>query len=315
MIGAGVLGTVYAAKLALAGHDVSVVELSPQRRAELQEHGLVIEALAGGRRESVRVPVLETIEPDAEFDLAVAIVRKTHVDSVLESLAPTRMRTLLFMVSNADGPQIFTDVVGTRALVGFPGAGGTKDGPVVRYSIPPAFMQQTMLSEVDGVSTNRVRSLARIFASAGFSPRVIPDLDAWLKSHEGFVAATANATYVAGGDGKALGRDTYLLRLNVQAIREVYATMDALGIPVTPQWFRVWQRLPLPLILAAFRRFVSSPAWELGTDQMNGMRDEVEVITEELLGLADTAKVPTPALRELVRRREALTTTMKENAR
>ncbi|MGO4681263.1 ketopantoate reductase family protein [Microbacterium sp. 2MCAF23] len=315
VIGAGVLGTVYATKLALAGHDVSVAELSRQRREELTEHGLVIEALAGGRRESVRVPVLEKIEPDAEFDVAVAIVRKTHIDSILESLAPTRIRTLLFMVSNADGPQVFIDMVGARAVGGFPGAGGAKHGPVVRYSIPPAFMQRTMLSEVDGVPTNRVRSLARIFKSAGFVPLVISDLDSWLKSHEGFVAATANATYVARGDGKALGRDASLLRLNVQAIREVYATMDALGIPVAPKWFRVWQRLPIPVIVAAFRRFVGSPAWELGTDQMNGMRDEVEVITEELLRLADTANIPTPALDELVRRRESMKFTTKENAR
>lgn len=306
IVGAGVLGTVYGAKLALAGHNVTIVELSPKRRAEIHEHGLVIQPLAGGRFETARVPILEHLPSDADFDLAVAIVRKTHMPGVLASLAPTKIGTLLFMVSNAHGAAIFTDAVGSRAVVGFPGAGGTKSREVVRYAIPPKFMQQTMLSESDGARTPRIESIADLFASAGFSPNITHDLDAWLKSHEAFVASTANAIYVAGGDGKLLKRDKAVLRLNIAAIREVYATLDSLRIPVTPTWFRLWQKLPSPIIERAFGSFVGSSAWELGTDQMNSMRDEVELITDELIELGELAGVPTPALRELVARRDAM---------
>nr|WP_221328697.1 FAD-dependent oxidoreductase [Actinoplanes sp. L3-i22] len=302
VIGAGVLGTAYAAKLAQAGQDVTVVERSPQRLAQIREHGLVIEKIGEDRQDCVRVPALDRIDAGAEFDVAIAIVRKPHLDAVLAELAPTPIPTLLFMVSNAQGPRVLVDAVGERALAGFPGAGGERAGHVVRYRIPPRFMQQTMLGEPDGSRSDRVRQLASMFDAAGFSAAVCPDLDAWLKSHESFVAATANATYAAGGDAHRLAHDPELLRLCVRSIQELYATLDALRVPVLPGWFRLWQRLPRRAIEFSFGRFLDSAAWELGTSQINSMRDEVELISQELLHLADTAGTPAPAFRELVNR-------------
>jgi len=52
-------------------------------------------------------------------------------------------------------------------------------------------------------------------------------------------------------------------------------------------------------------RFLAHCLPQLGTEQINSMRNEVEVVTEELLDLADSTMIPTPALRELIRRRDA----------
>lgn len=303
VVGAGVLGTVYAARLALAGQQVTVAEMSPERLAEIREHGLVIERISDNHRDTVHVPVLDRIDAGADFDVAIAIVRKPHLDDVLAALAPTRIPTLLFMVSNALGPRALVDAVGERAVAGFPGAGGERVGHVVRYSIPPKFMQQTMLGEPDGTDSARARELAAMFDAAGFSATVSPQLDAWLKSHETFVASTANATYAAGGDAHRLAHDPELMRLCVGSIRELYATLDALGVPVTPGWFRLWQRLPRRVVEWSFGRFLDSSNWELGTSQINGMRDEVELISEELLSLAGAAGTQVPAFRELIARR------------
>lgn len=306
MIGAGVLGTVYAAKLREAGHDVTIAERSPVRRAQITEAGgLSIRALDGSNELTIAVPLIDT-PGDTAFDLAIVIARKTHLDGILGMLAPTSIPNVLFMMSNADGPHQILDALGQRALIGFPGAGGRVVDGVVEYEISPAIMQPTMLGEVGGAPSQRVRTIARLLKSAGFHPKVTPDIDAWLKSHEAFVASLGNATYIAG-TGAGLSQDRELLDLNIRAVREIYAAMEKSGKPVQPRWFRAWNTLPLPLIRASYGTFVGSSAWDdLGTDQLHSMRDEVEVVTEELLEYVKGTGLEARSLAELARRRRAL---------
>ncbi|SNT36969.1 ketopantoate reductase family protein [Rhodococcoides kyotonense] len=303
VVGAGVLGSLYAARLALAGYDVTVSELSEVRRQQIATSGLVVEEIGSNKTDTVHVPVIAGVSADADFDLVIAIIRKTHLDGVIESLAPTKIGTVLFMMSNAEGPSLFAETFGPRAVLGFPGAGGSKEGQLVRYSIPPKFMQQTMLGELDDSKTDRIRSIAEIFRAAGFSVSIPDSLDSWMKSHEAFVSTTGNATYAAGGDGGKLGRDRELLDLNIDAMREIFEAMNKRGIPLTPSYFKLWQRLPKFIIRATFGRFLASSSWQLGTEQLLSMRDEVEMITGELQRFAAAAGVQTPALNKLVERR------------
>lgn len=307
MIGAGVLGTVYGAKLAKAGHAVTVVERAPARAESIRSNGLTIEKLDGTGRETFPVTVIDKLDSGADFDLAIVIARKTHLPGILEMLAPTAIPSVLFMMSNADGPAEILAALGDRAVLGFPGAGGRVVDGVVQYSIPPAAMQSTMLGEIDGVVSDRITSLKTLITSGGFNVAIAKNMDAWLKSHEAFVASTGNATYIAG-TGAAIVKDRALLTLNIRAIREIYNAMDVAELKVEPAWFRLWQRLPLPVIRATYGGFVGSKAWDdLGTDQLHSMRDEVEAITDELLAFARENGTPTPALTELADRRRALT--------
>lgn len=309
VVGAGILGTVYGARLALAGHAVTMVERSPERFQQVRDAGLVIEQISSRKRDVATPPVIDAIPLDADHDLAIVIARKTHLPAIIPSLAATRIPHLLFMMSNADGPRAIIESVGDRGLLGFPGAGGTKDGTMIRYSIPPRLMQQTMLAETDDSRSQRLDVLHSLFADAGFSTATPRSMDGWMKSHEAFVATIGNATYAAGGDGRRLAGDRALLRTSVEAIREVHRALLRSGIPVTPSWFRSWERLPLWCILPAYSRFVGSDAWRLGTDQLLSMRDEVELITEELLAFTTASGVAAPALRQLVERRERASTT------
>lgn len=305
IVGAGVLGTIFGAKLAAAGQNVTVVERAASRADVIRQHGLAVEKLDGTDYQSSPVTVVDNLDADSRFDLAIVMARKTHLPGILAMLAPTSIPTILFMVSNADGPDEIAAAVGDRAILGFPGAGGRVANGVVQYSIPPAAMQPTMLGEIDGTKTTRVVDLAKLIDSAGFHTRIAKNMDAWLKSHEAFVAATGNATYIAG-NGAAVAGDRAILDLNILAIREIYAAMDAADLPIEPSWLRLWQRLPLPLIRASYGRFVGSTGWDgLGTEQLHSMRDEVEVITDELIGFARQTSTPTPAFDELVRRRSA----------
>jgi 2-dehydropantoate 2-reductase len=97
---AGVIGSLYAARMYAASHHVSVLARG-QRLADLREHGIVLEHVRTGRRTEARVPVVQELCPDDVYDLIVVTVRKNQVASVLPALAANR-RTgkVLFMVNN-----------------------------------------------------------------------------------------------------------------------------------------------------------------------------------------------------------------------
>ena len=60
--GAGVIGTLYAGKLADAGHKVTVVARG-QRLADIRQHGLVLEDIVHGRRWTVQVRCRRASQP------------------------------------------------------------------------------------------------------------------------------------------------------------------------------------------------------------------------------------------------------------
>lgn len=125
VFGAGVLGSVYATRLAAAGHDVSVLDRGA-RLAELRQRGLAIEDVLAHTRHTARAELLDELRPDDLYDLALVTVQKTQLGSALTSLAANRTPAFLFMVSNASGPGRALEAVGAdRCLLGFAGAGAS----------------------------------------------------------------------------------------------------------------------------------------------------------------------------------------------
>ena len=89
VVGAGVIGSFNAARLAAAGVDVRLLARG-QRLAALREHGVILQDWRTGRRSVTRVALVESIEPAARYDVAVVIVRRNQVASVLALLAAAR---------------------------------------------------------------------------------------------------------------------------------------------------------------------------------------------------------------------------------
>ncbi len=61
--GAGVIGSVYAARLQEGGHDVSVLARE-QRLATIRERGILLEGALTGERTEVKVRAVERLEPE-----------------------------------------------------------------------------------------------------------------------------------------------------------------------------------------------------------------------------------------------------------
>ena len=90
-----------------------------------------------GQRTTTRVRLVDRLGPEDEYDLAVVIVRRNQVASVLPMLAQAhRIPSVLFLGNSATGPEHLVNALGKdRVLTGMVNAGGERgrDTGVVRY--------------------------------------------------------------------------------------------------------------------------------------------------------------------------------------
>jgi 2-dehydropantoate 2-reductase len=296
VFGAGVLGSVYAARLTQAGHEVTVLARG-RRLAELRQYGIVLEE--GRRQVCIPVQVIDHLAPSDGYDLALVVVRKNQLDGVLPSLAANpNIPDLLFLFNNPAGPQEMVRAVGRRrVLIGFPGGGGQRTGHVVRYLLSGRNGQPTTIGELDGQTTPRLLKIAEMLEGAGFPVQLSPTMDAWLKTHFALTGPVANAVYLAGGDPHRLSRTRDGLLLLVRAAREGLQVLHALGIPVVPERLRLLEWVPEPLLVALLQRAVTSERFELAVVcHAMAARDELQHLEEEFRFLVRLSGVPSPAL-------------------
>jgi 2-dehydropantoate 2-reductase len=298
--GAGVMGTLYAARLQDSGQDVSLVARG-QRLADLRQHGLVLENMIGGRQTVSRVRITERVNDEDSYDLAIVLMRKNQVATVLPILANCRkIPTILFMHNNAAGPDAMVNALGRgRVLLGFPGAGGTLENHVVKYVLVP--QQATTLGEVDGQITPRLRQVADVFSNAGFAVQMSPQMDAWLKTHVAFVTSICGALYMSGCDPRTLANTPQSMSLMVSAIREGFAVLHALKVPVRPlklRWLFEWMPRVVPIIY--WRKYFNTPMADYALARhARAAGDEMKAIADEFRTLVRASCVSTPALDQL----------------
>src|SRR6266568_1067456 len=134
--GAGVIGTVYAAHLAGAGHAVSVLS-HPPRTEDVARNGLVAHDVLEGSRAAARVSVV----PDAAgtpFDLVLVAVRSDQLAAACARLTGlTGSPAVVFFGNNPGGRAAICGQVHGDVMLGFPGVGGTIRGGTAEYARIP----------------------------------------------------------------------------------------------------------------------------------------------------------------------------------
>ncbi|HBL69554.1 MAG TPA: ketopantoate reductase family protein, partial [Firmicutes bacterium] len=132
--GAGVIGSIFAGKLAASRQDVTVLARG-KRFEELRSNGIELSAHGVHRNEIIPVNVIDHLEPDDLFDYIIVAMQRTQVDSVLPILSQNCSRNIVFVVNTAAGYDQWVQAVGReRLMLGFPSAGGERaDGKVVYF--------------------------------------------------------------------------------------------------------------------------------------------------------------------------------------
>jgi 2-dehydropantoate 2-reductase len=299
VLGAGVIGSVYAGKLLQAGHDVVLLARGP-RLVDLQTHGLILEDAQSGNRSVLQVASVSEPMADDDFDLVLVPVRAEQLEGTLPVLTGlTDGSDVLFFGNTANRQAQLTSALGDRALFGFPAAGGTREGPVVKYVL--ISQQKTMLGEPEGTTSPRVRHLQSVLNETGFPTLISANIEHWLLAHAAFVVPIAFALYRVGVDPAKLAADPVTLRLMVRATRQAFTALRANGNDEIPTNLRILYRLPTMVVTGYWRRVLNSPRGELWFGaHTRAAPEEMRDLADQLQEILLHTGYPTPDLKRLL---------------
>jgi 2-dehydropantoate 2-reductase len=303
VFGAGVIGTVYAAGLQRAGHEV-VVLARGSRLESIRHDGLLLQNAVTQLRTSTTVGVVSRLANDDVYDLVVVPVRFDQLTSALELLSAWRATSsVLFFGNNPIGADRLIAAIGhERVLLGFPGAGGQHEGVLVRYLV--IRQQRTTFGELDGTRTKRIRDISDAFHAAGFSVALSGDMQSWLKTHAAFVSLVAAAIYAADDDPAKLAGSPDLLRLMVRAVRESFRSLATIGICEVPFNLRLLHGyMPEWFAVRYWRQQFSGQLGQFGlAAHAISARSEMTILAGEVHRLLMTSPSTTRSADELFRR-------------
>jgi 2-dehydropantoate 2-reductase len=301
VFGAGVLGSLYAARLKQSGNDVTILARG-KRFKEISENGIELEDALCAKKDNVQLTVVSELKPEDVYDWIVVLVRKNQVADVLPVLSSNQKTSnILFMVNNSSGYDEWISAVGPKRLtIGFAGAGGQKNGSVVRYKIVLGFLQPTTFGELDGSKTSRLRELVDIFKSAGFPTDVSSNMDAWQKSHVAWVSPLSNAIYKMNGDNLKLARSTETLRLFIKAVKEGFQCLRLVGLPIEPWKISMIEWIPEFLLIVFLKILIQTNYFKtLIVEHAMIASDEMWQIADEFRIFIEAHSFKTPAIDEL----------------
>jgi 2-dehydropantoate 2-reductase len=175
VVGAGAMGSVYAALLADAGNDVWVVDTWEEHVAAIARHGLRVEGASGDRT----VPLHATTDAAeaGEVDLVVIATKALDVGAAASGAAPLIGRqTLVLPIQNGLGSvETVAAAVGPeRTLVGV--AGGFGASVLAPGHVRHEGMELVRLGERQGPVTDRLERVAAVWRDAGFTVRTYGDV-------------------------------------------------------------------------------------------------------------------------------------------
>ena len=285
IIGAGVIGSFNAARLFRGGVDVKLLARG-ERLAALREHGVVLQDWRTGSRSITPVPLVERIGPADQYDLAVVIVRRNQIDSVLPLLAEaSHIPSVLFLGNNLAGSSDMAAALGgERVLTGMVNAGGRRDGVVVRYIFSRRL--RLLFGERDGSIHARTHVIGEMFRGAGLPARVVTNPEAYQKTHAAGLPAFAGALYSAGGSIRLLARRPDLLHVFVTGYRDALRALQCDGTAIRPAITHALLWAPERPLRAGLRYFFDTELAVVGgqahalaaVDEMRELAEELRVI-------------------------------------
>lgn len=287
VIGAGVIGSVFAARLADAGYEVSLLARG-ERLASLGGNGLQVRC--GTRLLSADVTVVseESMPP---VDLLMVAVRTTQLESVLGLAAKSKARGVVFLQHLGGRVGEVVDSVGKeRTVLAFPGVGGlVHDDGIVEYVEIGA---QPTTIDANAPQADAVRAA---IASTGMRTALEADMDGWFATHEVFVSCIGAGILACGGEATALAGDQDILGRVVSAVREGFAALDANGVKVTPAALRVlFGRMPQWFAAAYWRGALRGPVGTiaLAPHIRASRRDEFPLLCAHVLESVGRSNAP-----------------------
>lgn len=299
--GAGVIGSIFAGKLAASGHDVTVLARG-NRAEEIRKNGITL-LVPGKKEETLAVKVSDNLAADDLYDYIIVTMQRTQIDSVLPILADNQSMNIVFVVNTAGGYEKWAQAVGReRLMLGFPSAGGERANGKVSYFIGKGMMrlfQTTTFGDYTGRKTDRVRLLIKAFKRAGIPSVFCADMDAWQKTHVAMVTSIASALYRFDCNNYRLAKSFADVKLMMKGIKEGFLVLNKLGYSTTP--FKLWYlKLPVWMTGSIFKMIMGTKLAEITmAKHCIAAKQELLFLQAEFDELIAKSGLRTPAIDQL----------------
>lgn len=176
VVGCGAMGSVYAALLADAGHEVWAIDKWQEHVDAMKANGLRLEGASGDR--TVRVNATTDNTDAGPCDLVILSTKAMHVGKAAESMQPLlRSDTVVLSIQNGlGGPDTAAKVLGReRVLVGVVGGfGASLKAPGHAHHNG---WELVRLGELAGPISPRLEAVAEVWRSGGFRVKCFDDID------------------------------------------------------------------------------------------------------------------------------------------
>jgi 2-dehydropantoate 2-reductase len=176
VVGCGAMGSVYAALLADAGHEIWAIDSWKEHVDAIKTNGLRLEGASGDR--TVRMNATTNAADVGPCDLAILSTKAMHVEKAAHSMQPLlRQGTVVLSIQNGlGGPDAAAKVLGReRVLVGVVGGfGASIKGPGHAHHNG---WELVRLGELAGPVSPRLEAVAEVWRSGGFRVKCFDDID------------------------------------------------------------------------------------------------------------------------------------------
>lgn len=277
ILGAGVVGTVYAWQMSQAGYDVTLW-VRQGKREQVEKEGVHIRCTdsRGKKNEQLdtvyRPKVVDDVSPEDGYQLIIVCVKSNQVEPVLPMLAERLGKAdVLFFQNNWWGDEkIKQHLPPSRCLFGFSRVvGGWKTDNGIECMLFNSPGMATMLGEKDGQNSSRLEKIEEMMKKSGMKPEISPNILGWLATHYvEYLGATG--AILKAGSAKDFAKNSSLVKEAILATREGLDVCRARGIDVgksAPQNLKLYG---LPLFV-----LVPIGQWQYGMANIQLFFDEV----------------------------------------
>ena len=176
ILGCGAMGSVYAALLGDAGHEVWAIDSWQEHVDAIKQNGLRLEGASGSR--VVKINVTNVTSEVGVCDLVIIATKAMHVEAAAYSAFPLMdtHTTVLSIQNGLGGPQTAAKILGAeKVAVGVVGGFGAsiKEPGYAHHN----GWELLRLGELSGPITNRLRTIASTWESGGFRVECFDDID------------------------------------------------------------------------------------------------------------------------------------------
>jgi 2-dehydropantoate 2-reductase len=305
IIGAGPLGSLYAYLFQKANKDVTLLARNEHYK-HLKTNGIALINEFTGEKIKEKVKVTNKLNDNDEYDLAIIIMRKNSVKTILPSLAKANnIKNFLFMGNNASGFEEYLKYISVdKILFGFPGGGGSRVDHIVHYidsEKPGGKRMPVTIGEFSGNLKERTQKIIELFETSEIPVKYIDDIDSWLKYHAVFVVPLAGALLEAG-DNYKLAKDEAIIRTYIRSQKEGGEVLKLLGFTKSynPK-FNLIKMMPETVTIKILKKVFDSRFAEIAMMMhVNAAKDEMAMLGNEVLNLSNRAGMSTPNLKNLI---------------